>query len=283
MNGIHARFRTIRLIADEDTTTIWSCYDKKTGRRMALKVPKVGCEQTKREAELVPRFVHPNIMRMEETIETVNGPACVYREAMGDLYWYLDSAMGEPEVRAIARGLLKAVEYLHSRGIVHRDIKPESVLVLEQPFGEGGIALTDFGFARRLPESGVIEDDHNGSRLYSAPEVMLGRAYGKAAGMWSIGLVLFACLTGGLPFECDEGGMLDVAVHGLPGLFDCPELRHVSRVGRRLVCDLLCLEAEGRPTATAALESEWFRQGEVGRSAREDMVGGLDRGLGGVM
>jgi serine/threonine protein kinase len=95
------RFKRPHLISEEATSKVWGCWDAYGGREVVLKVPKKGCKQTVREAELIGKLSHPNIMRVEETVETPNGPACVYEAASSDLYEWLKYPMSEEEVKEI--------------------------------------------------------------------------------------------------------------------------------------------------------------------------------------
>lgn len=95
-----------------------------------------------------------------------------------------------------------AVRYLHSKGIAHRDIKCENVLI----HSRDSVKLTDFGFARHMhfDQKGglVLSDTYCGSAAYAAPEVLKGVAYDpRAYDMWSLGCVLYIMVTGVMPFD----------------------------------------------------------------------------------
>jgi calcium/calmodulin-dependent protein kinase-4 len=157
-----SRFQDAKLIANEATTTIWRCFDPTRGKRVVVKIPKTRCEQTEREVALLPRLSHPNIVKLLEVIDTPNGPACVYEEAVGDLLKFVNEGLSEMQVKVVARAVLKATKYLHEHSILHRDIKPENILVESLPVEEKSIVLNDFGLARE-ELSGVVEDEFCGS------------------------------------------------------------------------------------------------------------------------
>lgn len=116
---------------------------------------------------------HPNIISMEKVFCTSHH-IYIFQELVtgGDLLSYLDhmGALGEPEAVVIIRQIVKAVEYLHSNGIVHRDIKPENVLLTSRERGSR-IVLTDFGQARMIEQSSTVFRMQSvvGTHGYTAP------------------------------------------------------------------------------------------------------------------
>lgn len=96
--------------------------------------------------------------------------------------------------------LVFALEFCHRRGICHRDLKLENILLTR----DGRLKLADFGMSTMLPPGSLLYTSC-GSPQYCAPEVLRGETYdGKAADMWSLGVILFAITTGGLPFNDDN-------------------------------------------------------------------------------
>ncbi|KAJ0393260.1 hypothetical protein P43SY_008259 [Pythium insidiosum] len=121
--------------------------------------------------------------------------------AGGDMYFLVEkfpkNRLPEPLVVFYAASIALALNYLHQRGVLYRDLKPENVLLDSQGF----VRLADFGFARRGVVAGTQPcKTFCGSADYIAPEVIAGKGYGAAADMWSFGCVLFELLTGFPPF-----------------------------------------------------------------------------------
>lgn len=140
------------------------------------------CQNLRREFELLKGVDHPNIIRLEKAIYATDH-IYIFQELIsgGDLLSYLERKGGldEPETAVITYQLLKAIEHLHSQGIVHRDIKPENILLTSWRKGSR-IVLTDFGQARKLIEDNTAAKAANanlrmtslvGTSGYAAPYV----------------------------------------------------------------------------------------------------------------
>ncbi|KAL1924656.1 uncharacterized protein VTP21DRAFT_4310 [Calcarisporiella thermophila] len=168
-----------------------------------------------------------NICRERVMLENVDHPfVCNLRFAFQDsqyLYMVMDLMMGgdlryhlhrskfnEHVVRFWIAELACAVRYLHSKGIVHRDIKPDNILLNEA----GHVHLTDFNTAAQYNPNRPLTS-HSGTALYMAPEVFKGGGYGPQVDWWSLGVVFYECIYGRRPFEQHSSEELKQAVmHG---------------------------------------------------------------------
>jgi len=103
-------------------------------------------------------------------------------------------------VRFYLAELISALEYLHSRDIVYRDIKTENILLN----AEGHVVLTDFGLSKELGETTDHTSTLCGTPVYLPPEMLKKQDYGKAVDFWSIGVLFFEMLTGDVPFYNDN-------------------------------------------------------------------------------
>ena len=163
----------------------------------------------KREIEILKVCQHPNIVRLFDTYENANYIYIVVEFLKGgDLYNYLVNnhyKIPEGRVREIMHSLATALYYLHSYGIVHRDIKLENILL-----GSNGEAkLTDFGLSKMIGPNETCFEPF-GTIGYAAPEIILGKGYGKEVDIWSLGIVLFILLTGHTPFDQESEEQLAV-------------------------------------------------------------------------
>jgi serine/threonine protein kinase len=151
-----------------------------------------------REIALMRLFNHPHLLKLVEVCESANHLYIVLEYAAhGELFDYLVSSqsLSVDVAMGFFRQIIFGLGFLHSHAICHRDLKPENILLDEFD----NIKIGDFGFARWMKSN--IVDTSCGSPHYAAPEVIRGIPYdGRAADIWSCGVILFALLSGRLPF-----------------------------------------------------------------------------------
>jgi calcium-dependent protein kinase len=162
-----------------------------------------------REVELLQAVHHPNIIRCIALHEDARAYYLVLEWCDGnDLFVYIDRVRGglkegclpEDDVRTIMRALMEAVVHLHTRGIVHCDIKPENVMVHQHAdTGKWTVKLVDFGLARRCVPGTTLRTVV-GTPYYIAPEV-IRKEYTEKADAWSLGVVMYIMLCGNPPFN----------------------------------------------------------------------------------
>jgi serine/threonine protein kinase len=157
-------------------------------------------ERFEQEVRLLPLLAHPHIVRFERI---VYGPELIFVLmeycAGGDLFAHIVRAgiLPEHEARELFAQILSAVRFIHARGIAHRDLKPENVLLDDARRAK----LGDFGLCRVIPAQPLLTTPC-GSPLYAPPEVLAKRPYdGRRADVWSLGVMLFAMVTGSLPWS----------------------------------------------------------------------------------
>lgn len=113
---------------------------------------------------------------------------CVARPLpAGELFQILEDDQSLPEqvVRSIARQLVRALHYLHSNRIIHRDMKPQNILIS----ANGAVKLCDFGFARAMSSSTLVVTSIKGTPLYMAPELVQEQPYNHTVRRWGFGAV----------------------------------------------------------------------------------------------
>ena len=149
--------------------------------------------------------------------------------------------------------LVKAIAYCHSKGVSHRDIKLDNILINQ----EGVIKIIDFGFAMQklLPSDKIA--DFCGTPSYMCPEIVQRHPYdGHKADIWALGVLLYRLLNGKYPFKGSSDNELYGAI-----LYKEPQFAvDVPQGARLLVCRMLEKKPINRPAADEILNSQWFRE-----------------------
>src|SRR5215207_2660455 len=161
-------------------------------------------ERFRQEARAVAKISHPNVVSVIDAGEDGGHPYIVFEYVEGETLKQRISRIGALDIQEaiayaieIARGLSTA----HARNMVHRDIKPQNVLIDD----EGRAKLTDFGISRQLEQDGMTATGRVlGTTDYVAPEQAMGRPVDPRSDVYSLGVVLFEMLTGQVPFHADS-------------------------------------------------------------------------------
>ncbi|CCU82277.1 BR serine/threonine-protein kinase/Kcc4 [Blumeria hordei DH14] len=156
-----------------------------------------------REVAIMKLIQHPNVMKLYDIWENKSEIyLCLEYVDNGELFEKiaLKGGLGEEESMIYFRQILSAVEYCHSFNICHRDLKPENILLTSN----GEIKIADFGMAALHQTPNHQLKTSCGSPHYAAPELISGSRYrGNAVDIWSMGVILYATLSGQLPFDVE--------------------------------------------------------------------------------
>uniref|UniRef100_A0A9R1SD00 non-specific serine/threonine protein kinase n=2 Tax=Cyprinus carpio TaxID=7962 RepID=A0A9R1SD00_CYPCA len=197
-------YHILEVIGEGSFGRVYKGRRKFSGQVVALKfIPKVGRSEKdlrslKREIDIMRGLKHPNIVLLLDSFETEREVVVVTEYAEGELFQILedDGSLPENQVREIACQLVSALYYLHSHRILHRDMKPQNILL-----GKGGVVkLCDFGFARAMSVSTLVLTSIKGTPLYMSPELVEEKPYDHSADLWSLGCILYELHTGAPPF-----------------------------------------------------------------------------------
>lgn len=167
----------------------------------------------------------------------------------------------EDWVRLTFAQLLQAVQYLHSKNVIHRDLKSQNVFLAH----DGRVRLGDFGLCRRTrsPTTAAPSLTHAGTDCYMAPEMLSSSRYGKPADMWSLGCVLYESCAGQFMWELDGilGAMVMKDAHTVQQLLHDNVVACIGNVVRSLMKRLLSVSPMARPTATTCIRKKLFKRG----------------------
>ena len=183
---------------------VWRAHDELLDREVAVKRITLGDEddgeRVSREAMACARLSHPSIVALYEATAVEDAFFLISELVDGETLaqHIADGALHDEQVLEIGMSLTKALEHAHDRGVIHRDIKPQNVLVPAHPREAGAAAkLADFGGASLVGEDALTRTgDVLGTLAYMAPEQVEGGEVGEEADLYSLALVLYEALSG---------------------------------------------------------------------------------------
>lgn len=207
------RYQLERRLAQGGMAEVWLATDLALTRQVAVKLLKpalaadpVVAERFRREAIAVAQLSHPNIVAVYDAIEDTTGDSCRLAVVMQlvngkSLRQLLDEQRRlSPDLTIhIGSCVAAALDAAHRAGLVHRDVKPGNILITP----DGRVLLTDFGIAKGLGTTGDDLTSANvmmGTAKYLSPEQVRGKKLDGRADLYSLGLVLYECLAGRVPF-----------------------------------------------------------------------------------
>eukprot|EP01012_Entosiphon_sulcatum_P037971 TRINITY_DN4898_c0_g1_i1.p1 TRINITY_DN4898_c0_g1~~TRINITY_DN4898_c0_g1_i1.p1 ORF type:complete len:480 (-),score=121.06 TRINITY_DN4898_c0_g1_i1:81-1520(-) len=244
--------------------TVYRGLNKATGELVAIKeIRLAGCRDNEiqdilREMHLLQSLNHPHIVRLLGFAKTESTGLIVMEFAPGgSLYSLMREfrTISEDTMRRYTRQLLSGLVYLHSKGVVHRDIKPMNVLIS----GDGTVKLADFGASRQLSDLSTVATGLMGTPVYMAPEAVRLMKVTRAGDIWSLGCTLLEVLTGNRPWSELGNVPLVSLVFQIGSSKRHPKIScGVSELAADFLLQTFVIDAKCRPTAEQLLLNHPF-------------------------
>ncbi|XP_022919032.1 serine/threonine-protein kinase PAK mbt [Onthophagus taurus] len=247
-------------IGEGSTGTVCIARECNTGRQVAVKKMDLRKQQRREllfnEVVIMRDYHHPNIVEMFDSY-LVNDELWVVMEfleggALTDIVTH--SRMDEEQIATVCKQCLKALAYLHSQGVIHRDIKSDSILLAP----DGRVKLSDFGFCAQVSQELPKRKSLVGTPYWMSPEVISRLPYGPEVDIWSLGIMVIEMVDGEPPFFNEPPLQAMRRIREMPP----PKLKNAHKVSPRLqgfLDRMLVRDPAQRATAAELLQHPFLR------------------------
>ncbi|XP_018321505.1 serine/threonine-protein kinase D3 [Agrilus planipennis] len=248
---------------------VYGGVHRRTSRPVAIKVidklrfPTKQEAQLKNEVSILQNLSHLGVVNLERMFETPERIFVVMEKLKGDMLEMILShekgRLDERVTKFLITQILVALKHLHSKNIVHCDLKPENVLLssnAEYP----QVKLCDFGFARIIGEKS-FRRSVVGTPAYLAPEVLRNKGYNRSLDMWSVGVIIYVSLSGTFPFNEDED--INEQIQNAAFMYPPNPWKEISSDAIDLINNLLQVKQRKRYTVDKSLQHIWLQDYET--------------------
>ncbi|MCG9479924.1 MAG: serine/threonine protein kinase [Actinomycetia bacterium] len=273
-------FKLISILGKGGMSTVYLAKNIKTEKLVAAKILR---SQFTKDSEHLKRFFtrqisltnldHPNIVKMLDYGREGSIYFLIYELIQGvSLDKYMQKKnLSLKEIVSISKKILYGLSYAHSKGIIHRDIKPQNILITE----DGTVKITDFGIAKILSSHTITQTGaFIGSPGYVSPEQAEGKNLAPPSDIYSFGVMLFEMITGRLPFRSDTPwGVINQHIKSKP-----PDIKKFSKQVPGYLTDIVnkCLAKNAQDRFSSALEAiEAFnvrRQNNISKKPADTII-----------
>ena len=265
---LDGRYEILEVIGTGGMAVVYKARCHRLNRLVAIKILKDDLSQDEEfrrrfhaESQAVAMLSHPNIMSVYDVstsdeadyivMELIDGITLKqYMEKKGTLNW--------KETLHFSIQIAKALEHAHSRGIVHRDIKPHNVMVLKN----GSIKVTDFGIARIMSNNNTLTKEALGSVHYISPEQAKGGRVDNRSDLYSLGVVMYEMMTGRAPYDGESP--VAVAIQHINGGAPMPSTLNPNIPGglEQIIMKAMAVDPDQRYSSAAQMlvDLEEFRK-----------------------
>lgn len=265
-------------IGDEKFAALHKCKSKQSGQRLLVKVFSVTTIEPKvldafiQEAELLREADHPNIIKVIDIYKDRTNAYIVteYCKGGGLLERIKeDGVLSENKVASYMKQIISAVVYLHSKKIIHRDLRLENVMFLNKD-RDSCLKLVEFGSCKHF-EKNVRVLERVGNPYFMSPEVIIGN-FDSKCDVWSLGVMIYVLLAGSPPFVGSTETDIMNSVLTSELLFEGKKWKKISEEAKNLMKSLLTRNPKERPTAKQVLNDPWIKQRAEGKVADNEII-----------
>jgi len=242
-------FSIVKLAYDNIQQRYFACKIVPKHRLMALNL----VNRFESEIRINQQLHHPGVVALVDVLkDDVNFYVIMEFCPNGELFQFIvdKGRLQEDEAKHKIKQILETIKYIHSLGITHRDLKPENILLDQY----GQMKISDFGLSRFVDSNGLANTPC-GSPCYASPECISGKPYnGKTTDIWSCGVILYAMVTGQLPWTKRNQAQLFSQIR--KGEYSVPH--YVSPECSDLIQQLMTVDFSRRITVDQALSHRWL-------------------------
>lgn len=267
--NIKTIYRFGRVLGTGAFGQVRECTQRDTNQTYAIKIMVKECHEKghwsnenmfKREVKILSVLDHPNVVKYYNYFEDNRYSYAVLEYCKGgELFETIlkNGAIAEDQAGPLIYQMASAIDYVHSKGVVHRDIKAENFL-FQTPDPDSPLKLIDFGMSEQLAQPDLLLTDVCGSPHYLAPE-LVKRKYSLPADIWALGVLSYLMLFGRYPFDGDNTNAIVKEILNRHLVFEPLEGRaQPSPLAVSFIKHLLQRSVDKRPTATEVLQHPWL-------------------------
>lgn len=259
--GINKMYHVGRQLGSGACGTVYHVQDRRKCTPYALKFTaedENNMHTLYKEVDLLRALKHPCILTLY-TVQTYESSVAIYLEYMagGDLYSRIQKFMekGEHMSESLSKFLFyqmcTGVKYLHDERVTHRDLKPANIL-LSTDDDYALVKISDFGLSKRIQNNSQLKTAC-GTKMYLAPEVRRTRYYTNKVDIWSLGIILYNCLSNRFPFTYENYEKNPGDIH-----FNLAIWKTISNDAISLIRDALKVNVDERPSIEELLKRKWL-------------------------